>query len=124
MDSFLGWFVGLVDADAVGYADGGYLHEVLPEFRSFYSLPFEDIRVVRRWRDAAGTVRVAVDFRGGLELPIPFRVLWDTPGTIRATERIEFTETRVAGAVVDGPAGRLDLRPLYVFDIVDRKSVV
>jgi hypothetical protein len=117
-DSFLGYFVGLIDADAVGFADSAYLHEVLPEFQSFFSLPFEDLLRVSRTREEGGAV-VSVHFRTALELPIPFRVLWDTPGTIRATESVTLRETRFAAWTAPhdgGPA--LLLAPLYVYDVV------
>jgi hypothetical protein len=117
-DSFLGYFVGLVDADAVGFADSAYLHEVMPEFQSFFSLPFEDILSVSRAREAGGAV-IEAHFRSGLRLPIPFRVLWDTPGTILATEKVVFRETRLAAWTAPSDGGpALELAPLYVFDLV------
>jgi hypothetical protein len=114
-DSFLSYFIGLVDANCTGYADGAFLHAILPEFVSFYSLPFEQILQVRR-EAADGGALVTVDFAQGLTLPIPFRVLWDTPGTITATPTIAFRETRLSAAIVADGAQELRLSPFYVFD--------
>lgn len=117
-DSFLGYFVGLLDADAVGFADAAYLHEVLPEFKSFYSLAFEDLLRVSRVQEEGGAI-VAVHFRSALSLPIPFRVLWDTPGTIRATETVELRERRLARWTSPEDGGpTVLLAPLYVYDVV------
>jgi hypothetical protein len=118
-DSFLGYFVGLVDSDATGFADAAYLHEVLPEFVSFHSLAFEDILRIVRERDAGGAT-VAVELRSELDFPIPFRILWDTPGTIRASRRIVLRETRVPAVTVPADGGEgLELAPTYVYEIVE-----
>jgi hypothetical protein len=117
-DSFLGYFVGLVDSNALGFADSGYLHEVLPEFTAFLSLPFEDILRVSR-RQGEDGILVSVDFRSEVRIPIPFRVLWDTPGAISAGRFIAYRETRLQEVVLseDG-SGQVLLSPVYVFDRV------
>jgi len=110
-DTFLGYFAGLVVSDALGYADTSYLHMLMPEFDSFLSLSFEQIRRVSRSRSDAGT-QVAVRFSAPMTLPIPFKVLWDTPGTIHATSTVAARETRIAAA--EG-----GLSPVYVYDVVE-----
>jgi hypothetical protein len=110
-DTFLGYFVGVVLSDALGYADAEYLHRLMPEFDAFLSLSFEDIRRVGRSRASDGT-RITVDFRGPIVLPIPFKILWDTPGSIHAADTVTARETRIA--LLEGPE---PLSPVYVYDI-------
>jgi hypothetical protein len=117
-DSFLSYFIGLVDSDCVGYADGPFLHEILPEFHSFYSLPFEQIHTVRRSHAGDG-VYDAVDFDRGLTLPIPFRLIFVSPGTITASQSIVYRETRYPSVVVRADGGdEITLSPMYVFEQV------
>jgi hypothetical protein len=115
-DTFLGYIVGLVDADIEGFADGALLDRIMPEFDAFLSLPFEEILRVSRARDARGAF-VRIDFRSPITLPIPFRILWDTPGSIHADRRVTLRETRIPAHRVSGPGGPL-LSPLYVYDVV------
>ena len=118
-DSFLGYFVGIVDSDSTGHADAAYLHEVLPEFQSFLSLPFEYIRDVSRWGDDSSAI-VTLVFRGAVSIPIPFRVLWDTPGSISASERVVLRETRLRASTVGGEgSGRITFAPFYLFDLTE-----
>ncbi len=110
-DTFLGWLLGIIDAGLDVELDNAGLRGVLEEFRSTVDLPFDRISVVRHQAPRAAPGSLALSFDAPIRVPVPFAILWYHPGSIQATEQIDFVEERVPGAVADGER----VGPLYVF---------
>jgi hypothetical protein len=115
-DTFFAWLVGVVDAARDATIDNAGLREILTEFRSSIALPFDRIvEVGHRAPTEAGRGTLSIAFDGGIDIPVPFSVLWYHPGSLRSTRTLRFEERRFPAV----PAGRDTAAPVYAFRLVE-----
>ena len=119
IDSFFGYFIGVVDADATGKMDTDYLHKVLPEFVNFFSMPMEELGDLTRVKED-GEIHVTLTFKQDVRLDIPIKILWDTPGYLAAGGSLTMRETRYGELTLPVSRTRsVELAPVYAYEIVD-----
>jgi hypothetical protein len=115
-DTFFAWLVGVVDAGRDAELDNAALRDVLTEFRSSIALPFDRISLVRHNAprpDGYGSLGILFD--GGIDIPVPFSLLWYHPGSLRSTQVIRFDERRFASL----PTASSPAEPVYSFRLVE-----
>jgi len=119
IDSFFGYFIGVVDADATGMMDTDYLHEVLPEFVTFFSMPMEELGTMTRLKEGE-RIAVTLTFKRDVHLDIPLKILWDTPGYLEAGGSLTLEETRYQKLVIPVSKWRnIELAPVYAYEITE-----
>jgi hypothetical protein len=120
-DTFFAWLVGVVDAGRDAAIDNAGLRDILTEFRSSIALPFDRIVEVRhRAPSEGGRGSLEIEFDGGIDIPVPFSVLWYHPGSLRATRTLRFDERRFPAV----PAGRDAASPVYAFRLVEGSMTI
>ncbi len=119
MDSFFGYFIGVVDADATGMMDTDYLHEVLPEFVGLFSMPMEELGTMTRLKEGE-SIAVTLTFKKDVHLDIPLKILWDTPGYLEAGGSLTLEEKRYEKLVIPVSKRRnIELAPVYAYEVTD-----
>jgi hypothetical protein len=104
-DTFFAYVLGIIRAGVEVDIDNAAMREILTEFKSSLSLPFDLIsRVSQHTEENGGARRIGIDFSRIVTIPIPFSLLFYHPGSIVASQSVFFAET-----VAPGPAYELAL---------------
>lgn len=94
-DAFFAYVLGLIVRDGEAEVEGGFLRDMLFEYKDAVSLPLERIDRIALKRDpAGGGNRMEISFQGEVNIPIPFSLLGYHPGSIHASRLVAFREPR------------------------------
>lgn len=92
-DPVFAYLVGLVDADLYGSVDAPTLESFLRIHSGKSQLPYQHLDQLHRSIGVLHrTTTVSASFRAPLALPVPYRILGYSPGSLRASREVEFRE--------------------------------
>jgi hypothetical protein len=93
-ESFLGYLIGLLNADVTFELEHDDLLSVLPEFRARRNDPFELMRHVARRPGHGRQADLSFAFTGNLHIPLPVGILGYHPVFVSASETVVLEESR------------------------------
>jgi hypothetical protein len=94
-DTFFAYVIGVIRAGVEVRLFNSDLRGILTEFKSSLDLPFDLISSVSQFREPGVLLpNLEILFNGPVKIPIPFSFLGYHPGSIHASQAIDFTETR------------------------------
>ncbi len=95
-ESFLGYLVGLMNADVLFSVDGHDLAGLFPELKARRGDPFELLREVARQKGEGDQVQLLFSFPGPLQIPLPVGLFGYHPIYVYASQTVALTEERYA----------------------------
>jgi hypothetical protein len=105
-ESFLGYLVGLIDADVQFSVDSERLLAVLPEFKGRKGDPFELMKEVARRQEPDRPTALSFRFPDDLVIPLPVGIFGYYPITVSVSRVIVLEErrfpSRIAGDIARG----------------------
>jgi len=121
-DTFFAYVVGIIAAGAEVDIDNAQMRDILTEFKSSLSLPFDLIARVTQHTDP-GTAQAAIglDFLRDVNIPIPFSLLFYHPGSIVASQDLLFQVTRSS---MKDPAALGVMVPVYDLSLTQGSVLV
>jgi hypothetical protein len=112
-DTFFAYVIGILQAGIEVDIDNAGMREILTEFKSAMSFPFDLIARVTQHEDGqTGERRIGLDFSHDVDIPIPFALLFYHPGSITAGTSIRFDVRR---STYQAPGGTTP--PDVVYDL-------
>ena len=93
-ESFLGYLVGLIDADVQFSLDSERLLAALPEFRGRQGDPFQLLKEVARRQAPDRPMALSFRFPGDLRIPIPLGIFGYHPISVSVSRTIVLEERR------------------------------
>lgn len=117
-ESFLGYLVGLIDADVQFSLDSQRLLAVLPEFKGRAGDPFQLLKEVARRQGAGRDASLSFRFPGDLRIPLPLGIFGYHPISVYVSSSIVLEERRLPSRSLDGvTAGPQSLSPEYEYRV-------
>jgi len=121
-DTLLAYVLGIIHGGFEVELDNQFLREILTEFKTSASLPFDEVTSVSQLKVPGTPYEIlTVAFRQEMKIPVPFSLLGYHPGWIRASEKVAFTEVRSASRALDDGSA---LSPFYVFRLTEGYAAI
>jgi hypothetical protein len=117
-DTFFAYVLGIIVAGVEVDVNNAQMREILTEFKSSLSLPFDLIDRVTQHAEA-GEKAIGLAFLRDVSIPIPFSLLFYHPGSITATRDLLF---QVSRSTMSDPADAGIMVP--VFDLALESGTV
>lgn len=116
-DPFYRYLIGLINADICGKVDSDILSSVLSKYRAKTSIPFELIeQISRSCESSEAPCQVSISFKGNLKASVPYSILGYHPGSVRASEVVDFIEWRIPKKTIWlGENRHVDLTDIHLF---------
>ncbi len=116
-DPFYRYLIGLINADICGTVDSAILSLVLSKYKSKTDIPFQLIDRISRTRESGkNTCKVSISFKGHLKASVPYSILGYHPGSVKASEVVDFIEwTMPKKTIWIGEGRRVDLTDVHLF---------
>jgi hypothetical protein len=112
-DTFFAYVLGIIKSGIDIDIDNIEMREVLSEFKSTLSVPFDLIaRVTQSADPKTGQRRIGLEFQRNVSIPIPFALLFYHPGSIVSDQDLSFDVRRTTYTDPASPAV-----PAPVFDL-------
>ena len=125
-DRFYSYLIGLIESDTYGVLTSERISEILSGYRGKTSIPFEKILEIRREPRSDGKANyVSISFNGILKAPVPYSILGYHPGSVIASQKVDFFEWHYPRRVIWlSHKKKLELRDVYIFGIYNGWAVV
>ncbi|MGQ9603496.1 MAG: hypothetical protein ACUVUU_04735 [bacterium] len=116
-DPFYRYLIGLIEADICGTVNSKTLSSALSKHKSKTDIPFQLIdRISRSCESLTNPCEVSISFKSDLKASIPYSILGYHPGSVRASEVVDFIEWRMPRKTIQIADGRrIDLTDVHLF---------
>ncbi len=121
-DTFFSYVLGIVLTGLEVDIDNAQMRAILTEFQSKLKFPFDMVtRVIQHTELDSGARTISLIFTSDVLIPIPYSFLGYHPGTLKATERVNFRVTRSAYTDPKDPSA---YTPVYDLSLADGRILI
>ena len=125
-DRFYSYLIGLIDANICGVVDDRQISKVLRDYKGRTSIPFEEIKEIKRECVSGSTVRdVSITFKRNLRTPVPYSILGYHPGSVTANRKVSFLEWYIPSKkIILSLTESIELSQVFVFGVYEGWAIV